>query len=263
MITKKCKKVLLYSLVTALAAVSVCSFAAITDALFVKASVNTDAILSTSLSEVYSRGYVLSIPQASMSVAGETYVASHKVTSPSGAEYTGDSLRLSETGEYTIDYFVEKDGNLYTDTMQFIVENSASSLFMGDSYVTTEVSGFPEYVTEEKNKTGYEQGVKITVKNGGSNTVRYNQIVDLREIDFQIEKDAQDTTKSFLEMAFTPSSNTMKETSDFQIIRTDVYDETNYLVIDMIAGDKQSVYPNGNFCTAAPNGLYDPIGWSW
>ena len=78
-------------------------------------------LVGAELSESYSVGTDIEIPNGQISVNGELCDANYKVYLPDGTVSNADRLTLNETGKYVVEYSAEKDGRIYTETKSFFV----------------------------------------------------------------------------------------------------------------------------------------------
>lgn len=235
---------------------SVSVIASVTTAGIVAFATGEDNItLSADIAEEYARNATFVIPEAELETSGGKKELNSTLTFPSGDVFSGDTAYLTEIGEYTVRYF---DDNGFEKEYTFDVVNKMSGLFSFGSGITAQNdAAVPDYMPNFAGDV--KQGVKFTMEIGGTNYITYNNVIDLNECGFS-KFDAQNNSTSFVEFLFTPDEQGVKEMNCFQIILTDIYDPTNYLTIEMLAGDVQSVYPGSVYTKAAPKGMYDPIG---
>ena len=214
-----------------------------------KANDKLTVTLSSEIREEYKRNSYLEIP-AVISPSGVTA----RLVYPSGKEFVGKKALLSEEGKYSLRYEKNGDAAIY----EFSVVNGMESLFSYGSLVTVDEQPLPAYFEGTDFDVAYENGARITVKKGVDNTVYYNGVIDLGSLGAM----TNDPKTAFLDMAFTPVSNTAKEISKFRIVLTDVYDESNYLNIDVVAGDTQYLYKHSVYVKTAAKDMYAPLGYS-
>lgn len=217
------------------------------------------------IAQSYERGAYFSIPEAYCVLDGTEYSAFSKLTYPNGSTNSGANAHLVELGEYTLEYSYEKDGNKYTDTYTFSVENGMTSLFSYGNNVTAELKPLPDYfdktdgtIHNAQMQEGFyyasiDEGAQFTVgEKSGTTEIRYDEIIDLNELAFS--ESTKDESAAFLELMFTPEDNGELETKTFTVVLTDAYDAENYLKITL---SNTSTQPYITWAKAAPNNLYD------
>lgn len=211
--------------------------------------------LSADIAEEYARNATFVIPEGELQTNAGNKQLDSKLIFPSGDIFSGKTAYLSEVGEYQLLY---SDENGYSKNYTFEVVNKMSGLFSYGSGISAKNdASIPEYMPNFDGEI--KKGVEFTMEVGGTNYITYNKVLDLNKCNFS-KFAAQDNSTSFVEFLFTPEEQGTKEINCFQVILTDIYDPTNYLTIEMLAGDIQSIYPEVFYAKASPKNLYRPIG---
>ena len=225
---------------------------------------NISFTVDGTIGQRYERGAYFSVPEAYCVLDGTEYSAFSELRYPNGSISAGSNVHLIELGEYTLEYSYEENGNKYTDTYKFSVENGMTSLFSYGNNVTAEVKRLPDYfdktdgtIHNAQMQEGFyyasiDEGAQFTVgEKSGTTEIRYDEIIDLNKLAFN--ESTKEASSAFLELMFTPEENGVLETKTFTIVLTDVYDATNYIKINL---KSPSIQPYITRVSAAPNDLY-------
>ncbi len=227
---------------------------------------------SYELQAVYSRGLTVALPEAENNGA----TLKHTLTYPDGRTTTYDKVTFDQAGEYTLVYYTDNPNENGAVVKSFIVKDSFSGLFTCSEGV--EIVGeedLPDYINIEGNTVsgagvtpaewfGHTNGVKFKATKKGA-TIDYNGIIDLNKLGNSFSTTVEQYWKkmetSFIEFIVTPEDNTKRELDYLEIVLTDVYDPTNYLLIDITATDAGiSTSSASCYIATAPKGMYDTIG---
>ena len=244
--------------------------------------VKVDAIeaefsLTSAISEKYARGSFFEAPEAYYSAEGMTYTAKSQLIYPNGGKgsYDGTKIMLSECGEYSLIYQVDVGGKSYVDSYTFQVENNMASLFeYGDGITVENNVELPAYlgVMGESAGSSYadsgefwastDKGVKITINEEAENKeLNYAGIIDLSKIGFSNNSfgytSLYQNQPSFIEFMFTPRNAGRVEAERFEIILTDIYDESNFLTIEFTPNRYGT---NSTNVKVSAKNMYSPIG---
>ncbi len=216
------------------------------------------------ISPTYARGTKLSIPEAKLTLGSNEYDMSSTVVFPDGRCTTEDGVVLDVAGEYILTYSVEVEGTPYSKEYGFTAEDRFESLFTyGDNVYCEGEMEIPSYINRE-NYIGRVEGVKYTFTENNA-TIKYDGIIDLAKIGFdsshrtgehQVAKPFE-----FIEFLITPEDNSTKEFNYLELKLTDIYDENNFIRIDMTAADKTMKYPNTAYTGVVACDRYDSIGY--
>ncbi len=223
----KLKKLLVASLSTVL--VGACLIP-VTSAL-VKASA-TEEWSKVEIDEEYLVDETLAVPERTLTVGGEKYSASIKMTYPGGVVRTissGDMV-LATPGEYTLTYEVRVSGKRYREEEEFFVADKLWS------------------VKDEKSSVTYGQvgdTNALLVRLAKNDTLTFNKIVDLADYD-----SAEDLVRGFIN----PDSVGSNDFDAFFVKVTDVYDPEQVLTVRGYKSSSSVHTTCGGYWTAAgPN----------
>lgn len=220
----------------------------------------------------YSRGITMSLPKAEL----DGKFLKHKLTYPDGRSTTYEKVTFDKAGEYTVVYFSESADEVGAITKTFIVKDSFSGLFTcSDGVELVGEMDIPDYVNVDGNTVngaggdvvewyGHTSGVKFKANKKGA-TIDYNGIIDLKALGNSYSSGIDgwwnSIDSSFIEFLVTPEDNTKRELNYLEIILTDIYDPTNYLLMDITATDAGiSTSMASCYIATAPKGLYDTVG---
>ena len=223
----KLKKLLVTSLSAALLAASIVP---VTSAM-IKASA-TENWSNVDIDQEYIVDEKLSVPARTLTVGGETYDATIKITYPGGTTRTIESgdLLLSAPGEYTITYEVRANGKKYSETEEFFVANKLWSVKNEKSSVT--------YGTVGKTDA-------LLVRLAKNDVLTFNKVVDLADYS---SKEA--LVKGFIN----PDSVGSNDCEAIIIKVTDAYDPAQVLTIRGYKSSSSVHTVCGSYWTAAgPN----------
>ena len=159
----------------------------------------------------YKIGSTVNIPRGEIIVSGKGYDAQTVVIEPNGKAYVADSVVADHLGEYTIEYRVTVEGELYTERTSFETYN--------DLYTVTG-NGTASFGKETRYGTGIE-GLQVSLHDGEE--FRFNEIIDLRELDYETP---------FIDLFATPNTLGQRDVHAFTMRLTDAYDPENYVTID-------------------------------
>ncbi len=212
----------------------------------------------------YARGDRLNLPTAKLSLGQNEYAMKSTLTYPDGRVSTDSKLILDVLGSYMLTYSVEVEGATYTKDYSFMAEDKFQSLFTyADNVYCEGEMEIPSYIDREQ-YVGRTQGVKFTFTESNA-TMRYNGIIDLREIGFASSQRTGELHRAlpneFIEFLITPDDNSTKEMERLDLKIIDVYDETNFIHIDMTAADKTMKYPYTSYTGVVAGDKYDSMGY--
>ncbi len=162
-------------------------------------------------------GMQITLPSASLDIDGEMYVAKTLVTTPSGINKQTKIFTVTETGRYTIEFYVVKEGVKYTERKYITVYKD---VFTKESALSSLSYDIPE---------DYEQfasGLSVSLNNGDA--LYYNNVIDMEG------KTVDDGLLSFY---MTPSERGVREINNIKITLSDMYDEDNNIVITFHPND--------------------------
>lgn len=167
------------------------------------------------IKEQYYYGEILEIPTGKFVVNGTEYMATHETVYPNGSRNTADAIELDVCGNYKIQYMVRAGGQALQENVLFTVTRPL--------YETTG-KGSVEYGCHEylNGQTG------LITSLGLGETFQYNNVIDLNTLD---------RTKPLITFNITPETIGVREFNIFKVKVEDIYDPTNYFVIDVHAVD--------------------------
>lgn len=241
-------------------------------------AVEADFEFSAPVQESYSRGCYVEFPQAYYNSGDSKYETECKIVYPDGdfGAYESGKIHLLDLGEYTLEYTAIVEDVTYVDEKKFNVVNDMAGLFSYSENVTAEANAkLPDYfgendgvshsaeTNEQQNKmfwSSVDTGVKFNVGAQDEVTsIKYNGIIDLAKLGYEnaaknVAYDYDNAPASFVEFVLTPAKGGAFEVEEFEIVLTDVYDETNYLRITL------SKYPYSDgvtYVSASPKDMYE------
>lgn len=158
----------------------------------------------------------IDILDANVLIDGETVIAEHYVAFPDGRVNYGDSVKLDVCGDYTLVYYVSRNGKTYTEERAFKVKYNNSSDFTvisGEASFISEANS-PEYIPDAK-----YQGISVSAKDGA--IFKYNKLIDLND---------NDKNTRLFEFLWTPETAGLAEFREMYVTLRDYFDSDNYVV---------------------------------
>lgn len=186
----------------------------------------------------YGYGTVLTLPQRTVTVDGETAAAVTVLQFPDGSATRATTATLGMSGIYTLTYSATVAGRAYAETEQFTVRDDLVTFGSADSSYT-----YGSYVTnhdgvQHTNKAG------LMVRLAEGDTMTLTPIIDVRDI----------SVDDILVEAFaTPDIEGMADFKRLYFTFTDVSDPSVYMRVSVRHSDEGDNYPNSYFL-AAGNG---------
>ena len=171
-------------------------------------------IYSGAFDSSYSVGDVVEIPTAT--VNGEK--TSLKITLPDGKTSNSTSLVLRQSGYYKIEYFIKKGSTILKEYKSFVVKGN---LFNTDGVVAY------EYFENDKYNLS---GAKFNISKDAS--ITYADVVDLNKLN--------GPNDTIFKLYHYPSTIGQADITQFNVILTDAYDETNTVTVRYKQGSEQS-----------------------
>lgn len=183
------------------------------------------------LKSQYTVGQTIEIPKGKVIIDENEVEVSPIVFFPDGTSYGSSTVKLNQTGKYTIEYSVEKDGKFYSKIKEFQVYDH--------TILNTTTQEPLKYLhNEQYDATGVHFSVCPNQK------VVYNKIFDIS--DYGIED-------SIIKIDAIPTEKGVGEARDLIILITDAYDEDNYITVRIRRGPPSEDQDNA-YVTAAHNG---------
>ncbi len=180
--------------------------------LFGKTNANADGGMSVDdIADTQTYGTIYSLPKIELSDGSTSKEATTILYKPDGTTVSSDSVVLNQAGKYSLTFVATINGKTIRESKDFYV-----------SYPFVQFSGknsVAQYVDD-----GTDKGLKINMATGGSAT--FNQIVDVSTLT------ASDV---LFEMYVTPDKPGVNpDFEKFEFIMTDVYDESNYVTVQVV-----------------------------
>lgn len=224
----KLKKLLVTSLSAALLGACIVP---VTGAM-VKASATEDWS-NVHIEEEYIVDETLNVPSRTLTVGGQTYDASIKMTYPDGSTkiISSGEMVLSVPGEYAIAYEVRANGKRYSEEEEFFVANKLWSVKNNEKSSVT------------YGKVGTTDA--LLVRLAKNDTLTFNKVVDLADYDTK-----QDLIKGFIN----PDAIGSYDFEAIIVQITDAYDPTQVLTVRGFKSSGSGNATCGSYWTAAgPN----------
>lgn len=189
--------------------------------------VKADSVFTASeaLKSSYQQGEVITIPQGSFLVDGESVDAEIFVIFPSGAKKRTDGFTLEETGKYTVIYTAVVDGEKVTEEKTFTCHSPKASVDSLNATIAYEERTFVNYEkTDETTASGHKETVigGLDVKLTQNTTFYYNSIIDVS---------GYDGTTPFFSYYSVAVKNAYPVWLMLTVRLTDVYNPDNYIEI--------------------------------
>lgn len=193
-----------------------------------------------SLKEVYEYGATLDIPSRAVKIGGEEVAAWHTVTYPDGKTVNQSTIKLDTMGDYVVNYYAEKNGKSYGDSLKFTVRGVAYR-FTGEKSSAT----YGKYDKFGANSVG------LNVRLAYKETLEFTHTIDVSKL-----TSADDIVEGFI----TPDDRGVYDFTKLIFVLTDAEDESVYLRFHI---NKHSSAENGLstlFVSAGGNGQ-DMVGY--
>ncbi|MBQ4269450.1 MAG: hypothetical protein IJB97_07385, partial [Clostridia bacterium] len=165
------------------------------------------------LNDEYVVGEVVKIPSVNVSVDGKTVETEATVTFPNGSTYRLATLRLAESGVYTVTWRAEIDGEKYVKSRSFFANLSPENVFVSGTGALN--STFADYAYDTT-----LSGLKVELV--ADTPAVYSETVDFEKLD------ANDTLAEFI--AVSPVVGTILYNKVYITLR-DANDYSNYFTI--------------------------------
>lgn len=183
--------------------------------------------------DAYVLGDTLSIQEAKITYNGTEYKTQGILHFPSGKALNKETVVLTESGNYTLEYRAQADDLVLSENLTISVLDKPYT-FEGNGET---VYGLNEYVGAGIN------GINVTASRGS--TFRYNSVIDVSD------NTASDT---LLRLYCTPNQQGVREADRFIVRLTDIYDAENYVDFIYRAGDASGESTSYTYITANANG---------
>ena len=203
--------------------------------------------------ETYLVGETVSVEDGYVVTSTEEKVLSARVVYPDGRTTDAASVTLDAAGEYSVIYTITLNGEEYVKTRTFSATRNIVSQFINerDCVLTPNVTS-PEnagtWAYDKKSYTYHGVGVKAT---SPFSHLRYNGIVDLATLGRE---------NPFFEFMFTPEKMGVMEAASVTLKLTDIYDENNYVTMDMKTNALYGEYQSSLVARFTVSDKYKPVG---
>lgn len=186
------------------------------DTKFFTVSADVATLVTDTVAEEVPLGSTFTLPKATVYRGDESFSAETRIYYPSGKVSTEKQIVLDELGEYTLEYVY--DGKVETQT--FSARQPYSELF------DTAFSSV-QYGTLTTNNTLDGQWITLS----GSDTVTYNQILDLSDNIFDENLADKSQNTPLIELFLQPKQIGLPDISALYLKFTDVEDIHNYFEV--------------------------------
>lgn len=172
---------------------------------------------AVSFEKSYPAGTTVQLPATELSDGQNSYPARAVVTTPSGMTVNGESVVLTEAGQYTVSYIAGKpDGAVLKEEYTFIATEELYSVTSSLSSVTYGHS-LPNYdITSDV----------VLASISSRDRFEYRPMIDLNGL----------AGNEFIEFFVTPETIGTPDAMKIQIVLTDAYDSDNFVVISVKKG---------------------------
>ena len=177
---------------------------------------SANATLIDFLEQEYVVGDSVSIPNYEFENGNEKIVAKKILYLPSGQAYVGETITLTEMGEYIIEYYANQGGVAYTHTETFQVSNHVFSISGEKSQML-----FGDVATLTQYKANERSGMIVDLAQG--ETLEYNKVLDFSQAD---------TAQTFVDFAMLPYAMGSADANKIWVTLTDIYDSNNYITFE-------------------------------
>ena len=165
----------------------------------------------TPVQSSYEKGSEFELDKTSMTIDGqEVSISKKRIYFPDNRVYSDAKVALDVAGKYVVEYIAEYGGETYVLTEEFDVYDELYSL---SSLSDTASYGANPYAEEYS-------GLNVSLMQGS--VFQFDPIIDFSN------KTKDDTLISFV---ITPSRIGVNDFTHFYVKLTDIYDESNYVVI--------------------------------
>ena len=194
------------------------------------------AVTDTALRTSYAYGDTYTVEQVELSYDGKTVPSSSAyVTYPSGKTSKASTVKLTESGLYTVTYFAYVDGVRAEGKRTFTVERDLFG-FSGPK----STGRYGVHANDSRRQTG------IVAEIAMGETFTFNRVIDLSKM----PKD-----EIFLSFFVMPEEIGTADAKEIDLIFTDAYDENNYVDIRLKNVSEKGAWADPTaYVTAAPAG---------
>lgn len=172
------------------------------------------------IGEVYAYGDTFEVPERTLTVGSTVVKALHTVSFPGGSSVRGKSVKLTETGNYTVRYYANVGKSQYSDEKRFTVRGFAYRAGIDESSVV-----YGKYTEHGADSTG------LIVKLANGDKLTFTKLIDVASL-----------TQSDVLFKFfiTPEHQGAADFNKLTLTLTDSVDSSRYLRIDVNRGQFSS-----------------------
>lgn len=214
---------------------AICSTAA-----FVVVSATSVTWSEVDIAEIYAYGEVFDVPERTLTVGSNTVKAFHTVTFPSGDAVREKSVKLRETGDYTVRYYANTGKDQYSSEESFTVQGFGYGVNSDESSVT-----YGRYTEFGADSTG------LIVKLANGDKLTFTKLIDVAAL---TQSDA------LFKFFITPEHQGASDFNKLTLTLTDAVDSSKYLRIDVNRGQFSSGGVGVSWVMAGGNGQ-DMVGY--
>ena len=217
----------------------------ITDSFTITASAGLAVLSDISFAPSYKWNSTLSIPDATITVAENTYTAQKQILYPSGIAYANDNVILSEEGVYTVSYSAKTATGDYLFRKTFRVAKTAADFFVDINGKSDISEGCVHFYQEAT-------GVLLSMRPGAE--IIYTNPLDLN---------GSSRGDFFITYYIVPGTIGASDFGALRFFLIDKYDENNYVEIISIDSGAVNTGGVGSYNRSAPYGQttgYDDWG---
>lgn len=165
------------------------------------------------IAEQYAFGSTLTIPNAQIIYAGESYEAETVVKFPDGKAYSQRMIELTKSGKYVIEYRALVDGNYIYSEKSFVVSNKLYSFKDDSSYA---------YYGENEQYTELSNGIVASIAKA-----------DKFQVNAPIDLSTATRSDEIVKLNFTPKTVGAAEVTTLNVRLTDENDPNNYVTVKL------------------------------
>lgn len=215
--------------------VAMCSTVAV-----VAVSANSAVWSDVNIAEVYAYGDTFEVPERTLTVGSTVVNALSTVSYPSGAAVRGKSVKLGETGNYTVRYYANIGKDQYSTEEKFTVQGFGYRADSENSSVS-----FGTYTDFGANSTG------LLVKLAKGDKLTFTKLINVKSL---TQSDA------LLRFFITPEHRGAADFNKLTLTLTDSLDSSKYLKIDINRGNFGTSGLGVSWVMAGGNGQ-DMVGY--
>ena len=203
-------------------------------------SANAAVWSEVDIAEVYAYGDTFEVPERTLTVGSTEVRALHTVSFPGGGAVRGKSVKLSETGNYTVRYYANIGKDQYSTEEKFTVQGFG---YKADSEESSVLYG--NYTEFGADSTG------LIVKLANGDKLTFTKLINVADL---TQSDA------LFKFFITPEHQGAADFNKLTLTLTDSVDSSEYLKIDVNRGQFSSGGVGVSWVMAGGNGQ-DMVGY--